>query len=362
MAECKEVPELLFEQKHNIVFLKFNRSKALNAINKNIIKLLHEALDYCATNDSVVAVIVEGEGRAFSAGGDILGAYKAKQSGSNFVDFFKEEYLFNVKLHNFHKPYLSIYNGIVMGGGVGNSIYGKYKIATENTLWAMPEAGIGFFTDVGASYFTQKLPLSLALFICLTGARLNASDCMHLGFATHYVKEENLENFKQAIIENLKFKTWKKDKKEIFSIFEQTLKIYQSTPVNTNFTAEKNDLIEKCFVNTSVADILNNLTYEKKQGNVLADEILRLFTNLSPLSLLIIFKHLNESRNLSLEECMNIDYTIMYNMLHGSDFYEGVRAILVDKDKNPNWHYKNIEAIDESTLQSYFYQNDKLLF
>lgn len=346
--------ELLVEQKNNIVFLKINRPKTLNAININIIRALNDILDYCAINDDIVAIIIEGEGRAFSSGGDIVGAYKAKQNGDNFVDFFLQEYLFNIKLHNFSKPYISFYDGIVMGGGIGNSIYGSYRIATENTLWAMPEASIGFFTDVGASYFTQKLDLYLALYICLTGARLKAADSIALGFATHYINSQKIEEFKNELMLNLQNKKWNIDTTNVFSIINETLKSYKTTLEKTSFTEDKIKLLEKCFTSTNVQDILNKLSIEQKQNNKFASDILESFNLASPLSLLIIFKHISESRGLTLEECIKKDNIIMSNMLDDSDFYEGVRAILIDKDKNPNWRYKNINDIDETIVANYF--------
>lgn len=349
-------PEILFERKENIVFLKFNRPSALNAINYNIVMAMDEALDYCAENDEIVAIILEGEGRAFCAGGDVLSAYKASLKGSNYVDFFKTEYKYNLKLYNFPKPYLCFYDGIVMGGGVGNSIFGKYTIATENTLWAMPESAIGFFTDVGASYFTQRVSLQLALFICLTGARLNAADCLNFGFATNYVASENIAAFKTLLIKNLKNKMWGREQQnnEIFHLVNKSLDQYSCDAGQPSLTNDKIALIEKCFSATSVQDIINNLLEEDRLGSKFAQELIELFKLLSPLSLLVIFKHICKTRSLNLPECLKQDYIVMYHMLHSHDFYEGVRAMLVDKDRNPKWEYANIKDIDENTVLNYF--------
>lgn len=355
MNKFTDNQEILFERKDNIVFLRFNRPSALNAINSNMVMAMDEALDYCAANDEIVAVIVEGEGRAFSAGGDVLSAYKASLHGSNYVDFFKAEYKYNLKLHNFTKPYICFYDGIVMGGGVGNSIFGKYTIATENTLWAMPESAIGFFTDVGASYFTQRVNLSLALFICLTGARLNAADCLNFGFATHYLASENITALKILLLENLKNMVWKEaDKNKVFELIDKSLNQYSSDAGQPSLTSDKITLIENCFSAKSVQTIINNLSEQEEPGNKFAQELIQVFKTLSPLSLLVIFKHICETRTFSLYECLKQDYIVMYHMLNSHDFYEGVRAMLVDKDKNPKWQYSNINDIDYDTVLNYF--------
>lgn len=329
--------EILSEQKNHILCLQLNRPNALNAINHNMVAQLSNSLDYAKKNDDISMVILEGSGRAFCAGGDVLGAYHAKQQGSDFVDFFSAEYAYNLKLANFNKPYLSFYNGIVMGGGVGNSIYGKYRIASENTIWAMPEAAIGFFTDVGASYFTQRLSLPLALFICLTGIRLQAADCLDFGFITHYIKACDMEQVKFDLITNSRY---------------EALENYKSTPEKRTLEKEQIALIEEWFNATSFTDILKNL---EKQNCNFAEDILKMFASYSPLSLLVIFKHIIESRTKTLAQCLAQDRIVMYNMLHSPDFYEGVRALLVDKDKQPKWEFENIYDISQAKVESYFH-------
>lgn len=347
--------DVLFAIRGNIAFITLNRAKALNAINNNIAIALFEALKYFAQDDSVAAIVIEGEGRAFCSGGDVVSAYHSGQAGQPAYEFFKLEYLFNIYLASYEKPYIAILDGIVMGGGAGMSAYGKYRLATQNTVFAMPEAAIGFLSDVGAAYFLQTTSLAMRLYLCLTGARIGWGDCLSIGFATHCVDTQQLPSIKAELAEALSFLTWQKGGNNT-PIFEAIDKLFtkHSVAAPPVLTSLQRQLIEACFAVDSLSEILNKLQDFAKQGNEFAIHTISLLQPLSPLSLEVIFKHVNQAHNMSLADCMKQEYRITHHMLKSHDFYEGIRAMLIDKDKAPQWQYKAISEIPAKFVSSYF--------
>lgn len=353
--------DIIFTLENNVVFIKLNREKALNAINDNIAIALFKALKAFEADDSVVAIVIEGTGRAFCAGGDVVTAYHKGKAGTPAYDFFHLEYLFNIYLNNYPKPYIALIDGIVMGGGAGISAYGKYRIVTENTVFAMPEANIGFFTDIGAAYFLQSTNLSLRLYLCLTGARIDWGDCFYVGFATHCIEAQHLAQIKTELVQNLSGLSWQKtgSNAEIFAKIDNLLQNY-IFPAGAKITQHVEE-IERCFGKPSLELCLAELSLCSQQGSDFAKTCLKMLRPLSSLSLAVIYKHVTDSSNSSLEDCMKMEYRITSNMLKSHDFYEGIRAALIDKDKAPNWKYSDISQIPLPEIAEYFLpQNNEL--
>ena len=190
-----------FSQKNDTGIIKLNRPKALNALNYDMAEIFLKKLNEWDLENSIKRVLVYGEGNAFCAGGDVKNLFLSSNKNNLKEIFFQKEYTLNNAINEFKKDYLSIWNGIVMGGGVGLSMYGKYRVATQNTKFAMPESAIGFFPDVGASYFLSKLNRGVGLFLSLTGFAINARDVMDLGLATHYSDADNIEEIKKNYIQ-----------------------------------------------------------------------------------------------------------------------------------------------------------------
>lgn len=289
-------------------------------------------------------------------------AFQAKHHGYGFPgletsDFFREEYQMNYKialqLMENKMPQISIWDGIVMGGGVGLSIHGKYRVATQHTMFAFPETNIGFFPDVGASHVLPKLNGGIGNYIALTGARLYADDLMYAGLATHYVPSENVDGMLQRIVEESV-----KDSGEVGE---------------TNFVAgllmshhEELDSQEKCFLEKnreqideafegkqSVEDIMIVL---EESNTEFARDTLDILRKMSPTSLKVTLESMIRGKRLNdIGECLKMEYRIGQMIIRkGSDFYEGVRAVLVDKDRNPNWSPTRLEDVTETMVASYF--------
>lgn len=336
--------KVIFHKLGSVGFILLNRPAALNALDQDMLDSINKILEHCLSDPSILSIVIEGEGRAFCAGGDIVAAYREGKNSKPPTQFFRTGYLCSIYLNDFPKAYLSILDGIVMGGGVGISIYGKYRIVTENTLFAMPEAAIGFFTDIGAAYFTKDLPLAHRLYICLTGARLNAADCINFGFATHYINSASAQNLKEKLATIA-------SPNQIEDILKELSIQPEVTPC---LTSDDFKIIDDCFNANSVSGILENLFEYEQKGYQFAKNTRQTLLQMSPMSLLIIFYHIVNGKYKNLAECMKTEFRITYNMLSGHDFYEGVRAVLIDKDKSPKWQYNSIEGIDSKLVESYF--------
>jgi len=181
--------------------ITLNRSKALNALTYDMIQSISHQLDKWAVDQEVKAVLIQSNNeKAFCAGGDILYVYQAKQNGQSIYDIFKEEYILNQKIFTYPKPYIAFLNGITMGGGVGISVHGSHRIGTEKLLFSMPETGIGFFPDVGGSYFLSRCKQNIGIYLGLTGARLNAANTLAMQLIDYYIPSEYLERVKQALL------------------------------------------------------------------------------------------------------------------------------------------------------------------
>ncbi len=331
--------DVVFEQTGLAGIIRLTRSRALNALSHDMINAIYKALKYWETDDKVRCIIVEGEGRAFCAGGDVVAVYKAQQDNSPTAhEYFRDEYRLNLLISEYKKPYISFWDGFVMGGGAGISVHGSHRVATEKCVFAMPETGIGLFPDVGGSYFLSRLPDNLGMYLGLTGGRLAWGDCLKNGLATHAVTSENIAEVKQRLIET-------GNAELAFAHLEQP---------EPEMTKDRLALIRDCFGGSSINDILESLEQEKAKGNQFAIDTLQILASRSPTSLMVTFRQLRQGKTMTMPEVMRMEYGIARHMLENHDFMEGVRAVLIDKGDIPQWKPAALQELTEADIDAYF--------
>ncbi len=337
--------DILFARQGGIALITLNRPKALNALTLDMIKALDERLTAWERDEEVRAVVIEGAGeRAFCAGGDVRALYEAGTGGDPAVarEFYWHEYRQNRHIFRYAKPYVALIDGIVMGGGVGVSVHGSHRVATEHTLFAMPETGIGMFPDVGGGYFLPRLPGEIGMYLALTGARLKAADCLYAEVATHYVPARRLAEVKAALAEA--------DLSGGRPAVDRVLAEFHEDPGPAPL-AEHREAIDRCFSGDSVEAILAALAAE---GSAWAEDVRRTILQKSPFATKLAFRELREGAALSFEDDMRMEYRLCRNTMAGHDFYEGVRAVIIDKDNAPEWRPDSLDKVSEEEVARYF--------
>ncbi len=332
--------EIIFLEKNNTGIITLNRPKALNALNIDMAKIFSEKLQEWNENVNIQRVLLIGEGKHFCAGGDVKSLYLTKNENNFKEEFFRIEYKLNYLISQFKKKYLSIWNGVVMGGGVGLSIYGDHRMATDNTKFAMPETSIGFFPDVGASYFLSNLPKNVGKFIGLTGQILEVNDLIYLGLATDYFKIENLELLKNNYINS-------------GELIRENFKVNNDTELIKNI-----ELINLMFEG-NLNEIISNLENNKSQ---FSSKILDIIYKKCPMSLYVSTKLINDAKGKSLKECLEIEYQLSQKLVYRTDFDNGVNTVLVTKDHNPQWSPAKIDQINTEELNKYFETHTEKLY
>ena len=343
-----DTDEILLGREGGLATLIINRPKALNALTLDNYRRIDPALRAWEADTSVHAVVVRGVGdRAFCAGGDVRAVYEAGRGISGDPDlpavFFREEYELIRRIHHFPKPYIAVIDGIAMGGGAGISVNGAYRVATERTLLAMPETGIGLFPDVGATRFLNRCPGHIGRYLGLTGARVNAADALYCGFATHAVKHDSIE----ALLDEMS--------REHVAI-EDCLRRFAGELGPTPLAALR-PAIDRCFARDSVEAILDALAVESAGGGVdaeWAEETRASLRTKSPTSLKITLRQLTIGRDYDLDAALSLEYRLTQHAMAGHDFYEGVRAMLIDRDRKPQWRPAALTEVTDSAVDAYF--------
>jgi len=330
--------EIRFERRGVAGLVTLTRPKALNALTLTMVKALSRALVAWEADAGVALVVVMGEGRAFSAGGDILQVYESGKAGRPNVEFFAEEYRLNAQIARFPKPYISLIDGIVMGGGVGISGHGSHRVMTENALFAMPEVGIGFFPDVGGSHLLADLGGSFGYYLALTGNRIRYGDALWSGLATHTMQAIYLVGLVERLCE-----TGDPD----LALREVFLMARRETD-ETVLAA-----ITRHFSRPTLGDVLRSLEAEAA-SDVFAAETLATILKRSPTSLAVTFRQIGYGLTLSIDDCMRMEFRILNRMLLGHDLYEGIRAAIIDKGSVPQWQPATLDAVDEASIEAYF--------
>ena len=331
--------EVLFERRGRLGLITLARPKALNALNAGMCAAILSQLEDWETDDDIAVVAIQGEGeRAFCAGGDVVGLHRAGQAGSaDWEDFFAVEYRMNHKIGTYPKPYVAILDGITMGGGVGLSIHGDYRIATENTLFAMPETGIGLIPDVGGTHALPRLPGELGAFLGLTGARLKAEDCLLAGIATHYTKADNIPGLLEELAAGVD---------GVADVIDQ----FAAAPEAEAPLQQYRDEIDRHFAADSCEEIMASLS----MGSEWAEAQRDLLMKMSPTSMKLTLRALREGADDDLAGCLKREYRLVGNIKSGNDFFEGVRAQLIDKDRKPRWNPSNLRDVTDEMVDGYF--------
>jgi len=337
--------EVIFSQRGKAGFILLNRPRALNALTADMCIAVREQLERWENDNSVETVVIEGEGeKAFCAGGDVVQvANAARDDKDDWWRFFFYEYRMNSAIKHFSKPYIALLDGVTMGGGVGISVHGSYRVATERTLFAMPETGLGLIPDVGGSYFLPRLPGATGMYLALTGYRATPADICYLGPATHYVPSERLTDLKARLLETADTI----DLAKAGVILDEASEDPGEAPL-----AKHRAGIDKHFSQNSVQSIIESLAADpsdwaqKTHGELLTK---------SPMSMLLTFAALKRGAALDLDACLKMEYRIVHRiMTMDNDFFEGVRAILVDKDKNPRWRPAKLDEVSEADIEAHF--------
>jgi enoyl-CoA hydratase len=341
--------EILLEREGALGVVTFNRPKALNTLTLAMYRAFDPMLVAWGEDDAVRALIVQGAGgRAFCAGGDVRAIYDARHGGTGSgdykADFFREEYTLIRRVHRFAKPYVALVDGIAMGGGCGVSINGSHCIATERALFAMPEVHIGLFPDVAASRFLNRCPGRIGRYLALTGTRIRAADAVFCHFASHHVPQDRLGALTGALA------SLEGPRGDARSEVDRMLARFAADPGAGELAALK-PAIDRCFGGDSVEAIVAALERESADW---AKAALAAIRRASPLSLKITFRQLELARGMTLEEALTLEYRMTQHVMGAHDFFEGIRALLVDKDQAPRWEHASLEAVSDAEVERYF--------
>ncbi len=338
--------EILFSQTNDFGVITLNRPDALNALTWNMVTLMRAKLIEWERSPAIKAVLVKGAGeKAFCAGGDIRWLYEnARRDVEHACGFFREEYRLNALIYHYSKPYVALIDGIVMGGGVGVSVHGDFRVAGDRTLFAMPETGIGMFTDVGGGHFLPRLHDGLGLYYALTGARAKAADCVAAGVATHYVASDQQATLEKELL-NLALGA------HPHAAIEAALDEFSGDPGEAHVNQIR-PALKRLFGGHQTFDAFYAAL--TSDGHDVAGDMLRILKRMSPTSLRLTFEQLRRGRALDFDENMKMEFRLVNRVMRGHDFYEGVRALIVDKDKAPRWSPASIEGVSDADISKYF--------
>lgn len=335
-------PEVIVERQGAIGRIRLNRMKALNSLNVPMIRLIAEALTEFESDPSVAAVMVTGEGeRGLCAGGDIRMIYESgRERPAEGAQFWREEFIVNSRISAYPKPYVAIMDGIVMGGGVGISAHGSHRVVTERTRLAMPETGIGYFPDVGATWLLPHAPGEFGTYLGLTGRDIGATDAIHARLADHYVPTAKLDE----LFSTLAALPPSAKAADVDAAIQGVAEQVPPSPLAAHLKA-----IDRCFAFDTVEEILAALEAEDSD---FGRETLALLRSRSALSMALTLDLLRAGRkSASLHECLEREYSATLGMLSNPDFYEGVRAAVIDKDRNPRWSVGLSDVTEEKRAQ-----------
>ena len=339
---------------NSTIIITLTREKVLNALNLNMVREIFKNIKKWDNDKDISGVIIKGSGdKSFCAGGDIVSVYHAKSETESILSdsFFREEYILNLAISNFSKPWISLLNGIAMGGGLGLSVHGSHRIVSEKTVTAMPETAIGLFPDVGGGYFLSRVDHFVGTYLALTGKTLDGDNSIFAKIGTHFIENNLVDECVKKILSLKKY-----TKYDIDNILKKYDKKNKTQP-----SLEKNlQDINKHFNKKSIKEIINSL---KAENSIWCKEQLNILEKKSPTSMGVATRQLDISRSLNLKDCLSMEFRICQAMMDRHDFYEGVRANLVDKDRDPKWKPITIDLLEEKLIDDHFKKlEDKELF
>ncbi|CAM9836759.1 unnamed protein product [Phaeothamnion confervicola] len=338
-------PEILFERRGTAGLVTLNRPKALNAVTFGMVRALALQLADWANDPAVTRVVISAAGdRAFSAGGDIRALTDLGKAGrhAEALTFWREEYALNTAIKHYPKPYVSLIDGIVMGGGVGISVHGSHRVAGDKFLFAMPEVSIGFFPDVGATWFLPRLPGEIGTYLALTGERLKAADAVAATIATHRIASARFADLRAALCGGASVDA-------LLAAFAE--------PTGVAPLLARRAAIDGLFAADRVEDVLAALDREAGAGGPDADFAAGTAATMrtkSPTSLKLALAQMRAGKSLPFDGCMNTEFRIVSRIIRGHDFYEGVRAVIVDKDNAPRWQPSTLAEVTQADVEAHF--------
>lgn len=332
--------EVLISKENGIGRIRLNRPGAIHALTLNMCEIITGALLDWRSDDSIIAIMIDhAEGRGFCAGGDIAVLANSAKTDCIAADhFFFTEYRMNHLLFVYEKPIVAFIDGITMGGGVGISLPASYRVATERTVFAMPETGIGLFPDVGGGWFLPRLPGRVGAYLAVTGGRIDGADCKAIGIATHYLSSERLDEVKTAIIAK---------PEQMQAILDHA----DEVPPPSRLTAQRED-IDRLFASDRFENIIAAL---KTEGSEWAQKQLSILATKSPQTIKLALRQLAQGAKLeNFADNMRMEYRLACNVIRRPDFIEGVRAVILEKDNAPKWHPATPEAVTNELLDALF--------
>lgn len=345
---------ILTEIKNGIGIITLNSPKSLNSISLEMANALLMKLEEWKHNKEVHCLFLQGNEKAFCAGGDVRLLHMVLKNNTletvapEALEFFIKEYTLDYIIHTYKKPIIAWGDGIVMGGGIGLLVGASHRIVTEKSKMAMPEITIGLYPDVGATWFLNRMPDGWGNYFGLTGALMNSADALYLGIADYFINSDLKESFMEKILTINWDKSSEENKKILSSLLKSISTIKTDSPVkNRHVFSEKLSKIN------SVLDFRSLLESEALQDEWVHAGLLS-FKAGSPTSAMVTFEQLRRGKNLNLKQafCSELNLSVHFSLQ--TDFPEGVRALLIDKDKKPNWRPATLEEVNKSTIESYF--------
>ena len=337
--------DILFERRAAAGIVTLNRPKALNAVTHGMVRALRAQLDRWADDAAVTRVVITAAGeRAFSAGGDIRALTDLGKAGRHdeALQFWRDEYPLNAAIKSFRKPYVALIDGIAMGGGVGVSVHGSHRVVGDRFSFAMPEVGIGFFPDVGATWFLPRMPGELGTYCALTGERFGIADAIGGGIATHRVPSARFGSLLDGLTGTVSVDA-------VIAAFSESA---GEGPI-----MQRKAAIDRLFVGDRVEGIIDALDREASLGGAdseWAKTTAATMRTKSPLSLKLALAQVRRGKDWDFETCMRAEFRIVSRIIHGHDFYEGVRAVIVDKDNKPRWQPATLAEVSEGEVERHF--------
>ncbi len=333
-----EPDEILTRVDHGVGVITLNRPKAINSLTHTMVTTLSKVLTEWEDDDGIRAVVLSGTGeRGLCAGGDVIAIYhSARADGVEARRFWYDEYLLDAQIGRYTKPYVALMDGIVMGGGVGVSAHAAVRVVTETTKMAMPEVGIGFIPDVGGTYLLSRAPGLLGHHAALTGAPFSGADAIAMGFADHFVPHDELAAFTQTVIAEGP---------------EAAVAAHAIDPPASQLLAQRN-WIDECYAGETVADIVAALRGHDAGP---ANDAANLIASRSPIAVAVALEAVRRAAKLdTLEDVLRQEYRTSCGSLRSHDLIEGIRALIIDKDRNPQWSPASLTAVTAEDVEAYF--------
>lgn len=335
--------DLLTEKQGACGLLTLNRPQALNAVNNGMTRAIDAALTDWEKDPAVKHIVLRGAGdKAFCAGGDIKRLYELGKAGQyeEQLTFYREEYLLNRRLRLYPKPIVALIDGIVMGGGAGLAMHCSHRVAGDKFSFAMPEVAIGLFPDVGATYFLSRLPGNAGTYLALTAARADPADAVGIGLVHAYLPSAKFAELTQKLIDG--------------ETPDAAIAALRADPPPTSKILEYANFINLCFAPLTVDAILGEIDEAGYAGMDFATQTYDAIARNSPTALAIALRLMQIGPKLDQDEVIKLEYRLMTHLMKSADFYEGVRAAIIDKDHQPKWTPAEIDAVKGTDIDPYF--------